>query len=341
MLGAIAVKGMIQANALFRRSNLKVSLVLGRASFSSHLGQDCKALTKWARHGMLRGQIPLKEFMYLRLNISGLKNGCNRSHAMPASNLRKLTGLKVSKPMFFSSPSPQNTSTRAYNLGIWLIGNKMSLGAVSQGSSGYCSHWVQYGLGQYGRGQYSLCVRRESSQHHEVAKYVQLKNLSYVSKIFNFSVEGALSDTDALDIAIQSNVEMARKDFFVEKILDIDVQKRVANLIEGGRVVSGLVRVAEKGIQGKVVLRRVETATINILGIVGVAILVGLGLMPIPMILLYRKGFVTDVESTYKRAVMKTDGVDCFMEVPNTAPSICADRIDNENEVSFNLTFQM
>ncbi len=297
MLAAVAVKGTIREYALFRKNNWRVSLGLNRVSVGSYLDQDCKAQTEWVRRGMPRKQIPLKETMILRLNISGLKDGCNQSHAMPTSTLRKLTGLKVSKPMFFAKPTRQNSSNRAYNLQIWLIGNKMAFGALSQESNGYCSH----------RGIYSLCVRRKSRQHNEIAKYVRQisKNSSYIFKKFNFSVEGELSDTDALDLATQANAEIWRRDLIVDALLDIDVQKRLANLIEGGRVVSGLVRVAGKGIPGKAVALTGETATITILGIVGVAILIGLGLMPIPMILLYRKGFVTDVESTYKRAVMK------------------------------------
>ncbi len=71
-------------------------------------------------------------------------------------------------------------------------------------------------------------------------------------------------------------------------------------------------------------MRRIETATINILGIVGVVILIFLVLIPIPMIFQYWKGVVADVESSYKRAVMKSDGEESFMEVPSAAPRICA-----------------
>ncbi len=132
-----------------------------------------------------------------------------------------------------------------------------------------------------------------------------------------------MSESDAVDIAIQGNLEITRTDLFAARTFIVDNQKRVAKLIETRGVFSGLVRVAGKGKPGKAVVRKVETATVNILGIVGVLVLVGLALMPIPMILQYRKGIVNDVESSYKRAVMKNDGVEGFVEVPSTAPYIC------------------
>ncbi len=144
---------------------------------------------------------------------------------------------------------------------------------------------------------------------------------------------------DALDMAVQGSVEMVRTDPITPDTFLLDAQKKTANMIERGRVLSGLVRVTGKGIPGKAVVRKVETATINILGMVGVAILIVLVLMPIPMILHYGKGLVSDVESSYKRAVMKNDGAENFMEVPNTAPSICAEEIDNRSLVSINHTF--
>ncbi len=86
-------------------------------------------------------------------------------------------------------------------------------------------------------------------------------------------------------------------------------------------------------------VRRAETATINIVGIVGVAILLVLVLLPTPMIIRYGKGIVGDVESSYRRAVMKNDGVECVLDVPRRAPCICAKEIDNRNMVSVNHTF--
>ncbi len=56
------------------------------------------------------------------------------------------------------------------------------------------------------------------------------------------------------------------------------------------------------------------------LGKVGVAILSGLELMPMPMIFQYRKGSVANAESLYKRAVTKNDGGEGFDEVRSTAP---------------------
>ncbi len=62
-------------------------------------------------------------------------------------------------------------------------------------------------------------------------------------------------------------------------------------------------------------------------------------LMPIPIIIKFGKGIVSYVESSYKRAVMKNDGVESNVEVPRVAPSICAKEIDNSNMVSMNHTF--
>ncbi len=252
---------------------------------------------------------------------------------MPASNFRKLSGLKVSNPMFFPVPTIDYYLIGEYSLLAWLIGNKTRLGAVSHGRSGYCSDIANL----------RLCVRSEKSRKHEVALYFRLraKHKSFFHKKFDFSVEGELSDTDALDIAIQGTVEITREEFLGETKFSLDLQKKVANLIERGAVLSGLVRVAGKRIRGKSVVRPVEIATITILGIAGAAILFGLVLVPIPMIILYRKGIVTDVETSYKRAVMKNDGVDTFMEVPSKAPSICAEAIDSGNIASINHAFEM
>ncbi len=50
---------------------------------------------------------------------------------------------------------------------------------------------------------------------------------------------------------------------------------------------------------------------------------------------------MTDIESSYKRAVIKNDGVESLMAVPSGAPSICPKEIENRNIVSINHTFQM
>ncbi len=337
MLASAAVQGTALANELFRLNNRRASLVLHNVSIGSPVGQSFKseedAHTEWVRNGMPRDQARKRDRMILYLNISGLKDGCNHSHAMPASNFRKLRGLKVSKPTFLELPSRHYASCGEYYLVVWSIGNRVRLGALSQVSKGYCSDNIKV----------RLCVRSKSSREHEVAYYMRSasENSPKFSKVFNFSVEGELSDTDALDIAIQGNVEGLRSDFVAEGAFEVDVQKKVANLIERGGVISGLLRVAGKGIQGKSAVRRVETATINIFGVVGLAILVGLVLMPIPMMLQYRKGIVTNVESSYKRAVMKSDGEEGFIEVPSTTPKICAEGMDNGNVVSLKHTFQM
>ncbi len=271
----------IRANALFRHNNWKASLILNNTSIHSRLGLEFKAeedsQTGWVRRGMPREQIPVKKEDDLHLNINGLKDGCSQSHAMPSSNLQRISGLEVSKPTLFPFITGNYTSNGVYSLAVWLLGNKTRLGAISHGSSGYCSDMAGY----------RLCVRRESSRKHEVARYVRISTKSswYYSKKFNFSVEGDLSDTDAMDIAIQSDVETHRVDFMALEEYDLNIQRRVANLIESGRVLSGLVRVVGKGIPGRSMVRKDETATINIFGIVGVAILTGLVLIPIPMIL--------------------------------------------------------
>ncbi len=86
-------------------------------------------------------------------------------------------------------------------------------------------------------------------------------------------------------------------------------------------------------------LHTIRTGERNILGIVGVAILTVLVLMSIPMILQYGKGILSDAEGSYKWAVMKNDGEESGSQVPRTAPSICAQEIDNSNLPSIAHTF--
>ncbi len=135
---------------------------------------------------------------------------------------------------------------------------------------------------------------------------------------------------------IQDHAEMMRKDRTALRTYAFEKQERIANLNKQGRVLSGRVRVAGKEISGKSLERRVETATIKILGISGVAILLLLVLMPIPIIFQH-KGIVSDVESSYKRAMMKIDEVESSLDVPRTAPSISAREIDNRNMITRHL----
>ncbi len=141
-----------------------------------------------------------------------------------------------------------------------------------------------------------------------------------------------MSNTDALEIAIQGNVAMMTADRITRGTVSLETQNLIANFIDRGSVLSGLFRVAGEGIP----VGRVETATNNILGI---GIVLVLGLMRIPIILKYGKGIVSDVETSYKRAVMKSDSLESYLEVPRTAPSICAKEIDVRNRVSITHTF--
>ncbi len=283
--------------------------------------------------------MPTGNDLLLYLNIKGLAGGCSHSHAMPASNFRKLSGLRASKHAFFLRDAGnytffgtgKYTSIGEYSPVVWLDGNRTLLGTVAQVSNGFCSDVYSN----------RLCVRRKSNRNHEVARYHRLTSgySTYYTKTYNFSVEGELSNTDALEIAIQGHAAIMTRDQISGDSFDSETQKLVANFIERGRVLSGFVRVAGKGVPGKSVVRRVETATINVLGVVGAAIVLVLVLMPIPIILKYGKGIVSNVESSYKRAVMKSDGVESYLEVPRTAPSICAKEIDNRNLVSITHTF--
>ncbi len=43
----------------------------------------------------------------------------------------------------------------------------------------------------------------------------------------------------------------------------------------------------------------------------------------------YGRGLARDAESSHAQAVIKNDGMESFMEVPNTAPNIFVKEIDN------------
>ncbi len=57
---------------------------------------------------------------------------------------------------------------------VWLVGNKMRLGAVTQESDGYCSDVDGV----------RLCVRRKSSRKHEVARYFRV-----TSEVFDILIQ--------------------------------------------------------------------------------------------------------------------------------------------------------
>ncbi len=137
-----------------------------------------------------------------------------------------------------------------------------------------------------------------------------------------------------MDFAVQANVEVSRrKQFGGLPNLD-EAKRRVPVLIESGKVLSGLVRVAEKAFQGKAVRGKADVATINILGIVGMAIFMLLIALPIPAISIYRRGAVADVESSYRRAVKEIQGEECLLAVPDLEPSIIAS-VDDDNRQWF------
>ncbi len=234
-LASVTVRGINAAYPLLRQSNWRVNLVMNSTSILSpdRLGlflrrssirsrQDVRlaaeedAQTEWVRRGLPRRglprrglpreKMPRKEDMILQLNIIGLTYGCSQSLVMPGSNLRKIRGLKVSNPTFFRPTTGNYTSTGEYSLLVWLEGKKTRLGAVTQVSNGYCCDVEEF----------RLCVRRKSSRNHEVAQYIRetsrYSTYQYYTKYLNFSVEGELRGTDALDIAIQDSVEMTRID---------------------------------------------------------------------------------------------------------------------------------
>ncbi len=130
VLASAAVVGTTGANELFRQKDWRVVLVLNIASIGSGINGGFKPedlQTEWVRRGMPRDRIPRKKWMILYLDTNGLRDGCNQSHAMPASNLRKLSGLKVSKPTFFRFRTPKYTLNGEYSLVVLLIGNKTML----------------------------------------------------------------------------------------------------------------------------------------------------------------------------------------------------------------------
>ncbi len=83
-------------------------------------------------------------------------------------------------------------------------------------------------------------------------------------------------------------------------------------------------RVAEKTIQGKSARGKSTIATINILGIIGIAILMLLAALPVPVLSISGRGAVADVESSYRRAVKEIRGEEWLLGVPDRAPSITA-----------------
>ncbi len=129
---------------------------------------------------------------------------------------------------------------------------------------------------------------------------------------------------DIMDLAVQANVEVSRREQFGGFPNLDEAKQRVPVLKKGGKVLSGLVRFAEKTVQGKAVKGKADVAAINILGIVGMAILMLLIALPIPAISIYRRGAVADLESSYRRAVKKPQGEECLLEVPDLETSVIA-----------------
>ncbi len=126
-------------------------------------------------------------------------------------------------------------------------------------------------------------------------------------------------DTDALDIAIQGSVTTARLHLSSLVTYSIFSMFRKETLMRwnAAEYFQKSSKLLEKEYQE---FQTCVTATIDMLGKVGVTILIGLKLIPIPMIFQYRKGILANVESLYKRAAMKNDGGEGFEEVPSTAP---------------------
>ena len=129
-------------------------------------------------------------------------------------------------------------------------------------------------------------------------KTVQKYSETYI-KVYNFGVPGVWHKEDAMDLATQAIVEAISPDHISGRIFFEESQKRVEKLIESGKVLSGLLRVAGKGVQGKSASHKPDVATTNILGIAGAAILVLLVAVPIPMLFVCREGIEADIQSSY------------------------------------------
>ncbi len=243
VLASVAVLGTVRANDLLRQNNWRVNLFLNSVSVRPPFGVRFKAEkdaeTEWVRRGMPCEKMPISTGMHLHLNIKGLEDGCSHRHAMPVSNFQELNGLRVSKHTYFPRDTGKYTSIGEYSPVVWLTGNRILLGAVTQVSKGYCS---------YVHG-HRLCVRSKSNRKHDVARYERVisEYSTLYTKTYNFSVLGELSNTDALEIAVQGHVAMMTADQITQDTFASETQKLVVNFIESGRVLSGLVRVAGKG----------------------------------------------------------------------------------------------
>ena len=142
------------------------------------------------------------------------------------------------------------------------------------------------------------------------------------------NIHGVLRKADALNLAVQCLTEGAILNHFSGKINIFEPLKRVVKEIESGKAVAGLVQLAGNGVPGKLVLRGSDVATINVLGIVGAALLVLLLAIPIPMLFAYRQGVDAKVESSYRHAVMEIHGIQNCLEVPERAPRIICRRAE-------------
>ncbi len=95
-----------------------------------------------------------------------------------------------------------------------LIENKTRLGTVSRVRNGYCSDIERP----------RLCVRRRSSRKHEFEAYIRIESdySTYFVKQFNFSVEGELSETERLEIAVQGSAQMMMRDQIARESYDFE-----------------------------------------------------------------------------------------------------------------------
>ncbi len=176
-----------------------------------------------------------------------------------------------------------------------------------------------------------------AKREHEVALYIWKGSTvacEAYEKRFNFSLRGMLQKEDILDLAVQTNIEVIRRKQFGGGIELSEAQRRVSMLIESGRVLSGLVRVAEKTTQGKLARDKSSIATVNILGIIGMVILTLRAALTVLVPSIYRRGAVADVESSYRRAVEEIHGEEWLLGVPDRAPSIAA-TIDDNHWINF------
>ncbi len=291
---------------------------------------EFNAQTAWIRRGMPAEEIPRQEGTVLGFNMKLLQGGCKHKHPIPVSALHKLESLKFLKQ---NIPLTKHVWRGDHNLLIWIAENAIALGTLTQARNEHCCILSDY----------RLCVSNIARAKHEVALYLNHRLLGFpdmYTKMYNYSVQGTLRKMDVLELAVQANLELMRRDPFSGILTFEGCRRNIAKRIENRKIISGLVRVAGKVKQGKAALYKSDKATINILGLLGVAILMVLIAMPITVLLFFKQRVIASVESSYRRSVIEIDEGRNVLQVPVRTPSIFAAKVPDTNRLSFKHTYR-